>query len=1496
MKSSIRGKLLLLFFALGILPMIAVGVASYFNSINSVEKAVEQRTAATVARIADEVRSVYAPRLDELGLLAWNQEIQDLYAAYASSGAAAVETMQPRLEIFFRQFFTGPRQTFAQLYYLDLDGDLVFRYARTSDAGFALETYAFTTSDPDFPAFDPSQLTDAPANANAPTYEPVLRFTRRVTDDDRHLGYLIADMEVDRLLQEAGFSRGPQRRERLVLIDCHYDRILFHPQPELVGQQVVHALPFLAADYARLRENTSGTFTTGDRLISYVNDPDLNWTFAVFSRTAAFTGAVHRAGLINLFVTFAAALLALVLIPLTIGRITASIRQVTEGAEAIAAGDLDQQIQVPTHDETGILAAAFNRMAQSLKKTLGDLRQLTEELEDRVRRRTAALEEANQQVQEQNRNLRVEQALERVRTEVAAMEESTDLPKVVRVVEQSLKDLDIPCLGVAINVFDEEARVARFHFADAPVPILELHLDELIGKVESFAALYRHWKQRTTWSRSASPQESQKEVEQLRAAGLDSMEEKFGQRRDWLEAFTVDSWVVDTPFIHGTLAMRKFGLEPFSDEQIHLFERFTEVFALAYTRFLDLQAAEERARQLAREGAYERVHAQVLASRTADDLLDVVTLMERELRGLGVRFATCSINIIDEEADEFRQLAATGKDTAPPDISSLDAPFVRDVCAHWRRGERFVRKVTPEMIESWSAGGVQETLPSAAIPKVVVDVPFTYGTLAMKSAEVDEFSDEEIAILEGFAQVISLAYARYLDFQQLEEQNRRLTVERAVERVRAEALSMRSGDDLLDVVAVMYQELMHIGTERSWCNIYFIDEETDQVIQYLAQLHPQKFGLRWTLPDHERREFDEEVVASIRYRSRFSEWEEELKNYWLRREPLLSTVDRTPEMLEQESERLGAIAIPPSPGERFLSVEEHWLGEHQTLAFPFPHGIVEIGQRQEISGEDVELVRQFTKALSLVFLRYLDFQLLEEQNRALEEANVRLEDANQQIQDANRLKSEFLANMSHELRTPMNAIVGFSKIVHRKARDLLPERQVDNLEKVLQSSEILMSLINDILDLSKIEAGRLEITPERFSLHQLVDGCLGTVSPMVNRGVEARADLSPEVDVIYSDASRIRQILINLLSNAAKFTEEGSITVSLKPVSEDRIELAVADTGIGIPAESLAFIFEEFRQVDGSTTRRYGGTGLGLSISKRLAQMLGGDIRVASEVGQGSTFTVSLATRYAPAAERAAETEEISEQPRDASKRLVLAIDDDPDVLSLIAQEIEEEGYEVVGVTQAAEGIQKARQLGPYAITLDIMMPGMDGWEAITHLKGDPQTRDIPLIVLSIIDNKDLGFRLGADEYLVKPIDKEALVRVLRQYEDRGRQVLVADDDPVVVDLVRQLLEEDGWTVRSAANGQEALDEIAQQRPNVLLLDLMMPVMDGFEALHRLRDDPETRNLPVVIITAKDLSREEREELQRHTTRVIEKNGLDRERILAELRASLKELKGQEKS
>jgi signal transduction histidine kinase/CheY-like chemotaxis protein/HAMP domain-containing protein len=527
-----------------------------------------------------------------------------------------------------------------------------------------------------------------------------------------------------------------------------------------------------------------------------------------------------------------------------------------------------------------------------------------------------------------------------------------------------------------------------------------------------------------------------------------------------------------------------------------------------------------------------------------------------------------------------------------------------------------------------------------------------------------------------------------------------------------------------------------------------------------------------------------------------------------------------------------------------------------------------------------EQVRQYAEALEAK---------VEARTRELQETNRRLE-------DASRHKSEFLANMSHELRTPMNAIMGFTRLVMRRGKALLPTREYENLGKILISAEHLLALINDILDLSKVEAGHMEVHSTSVELEPLVDLCLRTVEPLVKserlRLVKA---LEPGLPPLFTDQDKLKQVLINLLSNAVKFTEEGSVTVMARRRGGE-IAIAIADTGIGIPADKLELIFEEFRQVDSSTTRKYSGTGLGLSISRHLARLLGGDITVHSAVGVGSTFTVILPRHYgttlqATHAGDVPSQEEPTAQPE--ADKVILAIDDDPDVIYLLSENLAEAGYRVVGALAGEEGLRKARELKPFAITLDILMPNKDGWQILYELKADPTTRDIPIIVLSIVDNKDLGYRLGASDYLLKPFDREAILAALTRLDPphRGR-LLVVDDDPQVIDLVRQLLEDEPYEVIAATDGQQALDAIADQPPQVILLDLLMPRMDGFTVIEHLQRDPQCRQIPVIVLTAKTLTALEQVMLEQSVRTVIQKRGLERDMLIQELRAILQTYRG----
>ena len=526
--------------------------------------------------------------------------------------------------------------------------------------------------------------------------------------------------------------------------------------------------------------------------------------------------------------------------------------------------------------------------------------------------------------------------------------------------------------------------------------------------------------------------------------------------------------------------------------------------------------------------------------------------------------------------------------------------------------------------------------------------------------------------------------------------------------------------------------------------------------------------------------------------------------------------------------------------------------------------------------------------------KLMELAFKEETQRLLNDA----QEARASAEQANQAKSAFLANMSHELRTPLNAIVGFTRIVRRKTEGLLPEKQIENLDKVLSSAENLLNLINTVLDIAKIEAGRMDVLAATFRVAPLLDLCANTTQPMVRPEVVLIKQVDENLTTIYSDQDKLRQIILNLLSNAAKFTHTGEIFLA---ASRDGpyLRISVRDTGIGISEEGLTRIFNEFQQADNTTTRKYGGTGLGLAISRDLARLLGGDILVESEVGKGSCFTLVVPINFGsalnlPAAAPVPESRETRDshpKSSDTKKRLLI-IDHDPDAVYLLQENLNPQEFDVIGTRHGSVGLRMAGEQPPDAILLDVFMPDENGWQVLHELKNSPSTAAIPVILLTIVDKKALGYQLGASAYLVKPLDPtivlETLRRVISSQEQRLTRVLIIDDDPHVASMLRQSLPETEFHLASALDGITGLEAVEKDRPDVLLLDMLMPHLDGFGVIERLRVNPETRDLPIIVVTAMDLTPEENVRLRESVTVVLKKQGFQAEKIIDEIHRVLR--------
>jgi GAF domain-containing protein/CheY-like chemotaxis protein len=700
------------------------------------------------------------------------------------------------------------------------------------------------------------------------------------------------------------------------------------------------------------------------------------------------------------------------------------------------------------------------------------------------------------------------------------------------------------------------------------------------------------------------------------------------------------------------------------------------------------------------------------------------------------------------------------------------------------------------------------------------------GTFTLWKTEVAPFADAQIELVKTFADQAVIAIENARLFNEVQARTRELA--QSVGELRALGEVSQAVNSTLDLPTVL-----------------------DTIVAKAAQISGTEAGAIYVL-DQVRNEFQlsatfgmsEEVIAAVR------DMHAEIS----------AAVGQLAEAHEAH-QTTDLHELPPTPVNEFILR----AGYRARLLVPLMHSGKVVGAlvvRRRAPGEfppaTIDLLKTFA-AQSVLAIR--NAQLFRE-----------IEDKSGQLAEASQHKSQFLANMSHELRTPLNAIIGVSEMLREDAEAL--KQDTEPLDRVLGAGRHLLALINDILDLSKIEAGRMELQLESFALAPLITDVVKTIEPLVAKNAnQVAVQCDPTIGTMHADQMRLRQALLNLLGNANKFTDHGTITIDARQEQEDNrdwVTIAVADTGIGMTPDQMGKLFQEFSQADASTTRKYGGTGLGLAISRRFCQMMGGDITVESAPGHGSTFTISL-PRMAQSDEalvtgargqaRAQAAHPIGEG---AEAPLVLVVDDDATVRELVARHLKRAGFAVVGARGGQEGLRLVRELRPAAVTLDIMMPDLDGWTVLAAIKGDPALASIPVVLMSIVDQKNRGYALGAADYLVKPVNRAKLVETLTSIcgSAAGRALLV-DDDDVVRRSVRQALEPIGWQVTEAENGQVAVDSLTAARPDVIILDLMMPKMDGFEFLDELRSRLNWRDIPVVVITAKDLTDEDRNPPQR---------------------------------
>ncbi|MDR4505037.1 MAG: response regulator [Candidatus Scalindua sp.] len=515
------------------------------------------------------------------------------------------------------------------------------------------------------------------------------------------------------------------------------------------------------------------------------------------------------------------------------------------------------------------------------------------------------------------------------------------------------------------------------------------------------------------------------------------------------------------------------------------------------------------------------------------------------------------------------------------------------------------------------------------------------------------------------------------------------------------------------------------------------------------------------------------------------------------------------------------------------------------------------------------------------------YSLLEQR---IAEKTAHLQEANIALKRANKLKSEFLANMSHELRTPLNAIIGFAEVLRDKICGDLNEEQLDFVKDIHSSGYHLLQMINDILDLSKIEAGKMVLQHEVFSVTDAIQDVYHIIQGLADKKhLHLQTEIHPETKDIEADRVKFKQVLYNLLSNAIKFTSENGNIITKASIIDDTLQVSVTDSGIGMKPEDQEKVFKEFWQADNSFSRKYQGTGLGLALTKRIVEMHGGKIWFKSEYEKGSTFCFTLPLKATFRIPKPKVNEARQHKLAGNDVKTILVVEDNRMAADLLAVYLTNEGYNVIVAVDGKEAIKKAKEFKPFLITLDIMLPKVDGWEVLSKLKNFPETADIPVIIVSIVDNKNLGYSLGAASYLMKPVDRKILINTVEiitsnlSTKDKPMEILVVDDDEEAVKYIRAILENAGFRVLTAYGGKAGIELAINNNPDMIILDLMMPDISGFDVVENLRKHQKTKNIPIVICSSKDITEEDKKVLNGNIMAIVQKGSHTKEELLREI-------------